>query len=1013
MRPPAKRASVADVASRRNSSDPLGAPPAARAVSGERVPWFYFLAFLVGTALVVVAIWYHIENERRGIMTQWRSRVATVADDRVRFVESWLAARRGDAEVLATSPIVRARLKGEGAGEAALVNHLDQVTGAYGYASIWVFDARGRLVARSSGAPEPGTAIAEAAAVARDRKDRIDLIDEAPDRRILSISVPVFAEDAARLLGVITLTMAPEAGLFPLLSEEDVSTRTAETLLFRVDERGAAYLSPFRHPAGERDAVGRSLEAIAAHVKTSAVTHDSFAKLTDYRGVPGFAAIRRVAPTSWGLVFKVDREEALAEFRRAGQLAGAAAAFLLLALAGLLISLWRQQQRASLLRAQMEQERAIFNLRGYAETIVASMPSGLLLLGADLRVLAVNPAFVDAFHLHQGDILGRELDLVVRADGLLPRAHEVLATGVAQRDVLFDLHLRQRQESRPVLITLTAIRMAEEDTASLLLIVQDLSEEERLQAARMASEQRFRDLVQGLDAIVWEADAGTLAFSFVSQRAEVILGYRTEHWLREPDFFVTRIHPDDRDRVMTTCREAVARGLDHELEYRALTADGREVGLRDIVHVRRGPSGHAIQLRGVTVDLTEHQRAQEALRQTEEQLRQAQKMDALGKAGGIAHDFNNLLMVIRGDSDLILRKLSPEHPLRAHAERIGEAADRAATLTRQLLAFSRKQVLAPAVLDVNRVVGGLHTMLDRLLGETIELVTVTAPDLGSVTADPGQVEQMLLNLAVNARDAMPDGGRLTIQTANRTVGEDEAARTGVKPGPYVTLEVKDTGVGMDADMKAHLFEPFFTTKDQGTGLGLSTVYGIVNQSGGHIQVDSERGKGTTFRVFLPSVEVASRSADTATAPETTVTATGAPPHRSRGETILLVEDAQPVRAVVREILEMQGHEVIEARHGAEALTLEAGHEGPIHLLLTDVVMPEMSGRELAQRLLPLRPEMNVLYISGYTDDAIVRHGVLGAGMAFLSKPFTPDALAAKVREILDAPRRSPAEAARR
>ena len=557
--------------------------------------------------------------------------------------------------------------------------------------------------------------------------------------------------------------------------------------------------------------------------------------------------------------------------------------------------------------------------------------------------------------------------------------------------------------------------MAEQDSARLLLIVQDLSEEERLQAARMASEQRFRDLVQGLDAIVWEADASTLAFSFVSHRAEVILGHRTEHWLREPDFFVTRIHPDDRGRVVTTCRDAVALGLDHELEYRALTADGHEVRLRDIVHVRLGPSGRAIQLRGVTVDLTEHQRAEEALRQTEEQLRQAQKMDAVGKlAGGIAHDFNNLLMVIRGDSDLILRRLSPEDPLRAHAERSREAADQAATLTRKLLAFSRKQVLAPIVLDVNRIVGGLHTMLDRLLGETIHLVTVTAPNLGSVTADPGQVEQILLNLAVNARDAMPDGGRLTIQTADRTVGEDEAARIGLTPGSYVMLEVKDTGVGMDADVKAHLFEPFFTTKDHGTGLGLSTVYGIVNQSGGHIRVDSELGKGTTFRVFLPRVEVASRSADdAATAPETAVIATGVPLHQSRGETILLVEDAPRVRAVVREILEIQGYEVIEARQGAEALALAAGHEGPIHLLLTDVVMPEMSGPELAQRLVPLRPEMNVLYISGYTDDAIVRHGVLEAGMALLPKPFTPDALAAKVREILDTPRRSPAEAARR
>jgi hypothetical protein len=290
------------MASRRNPSDPLGAPPAARTVSGERVPWLYFLAFLIGTALVVVAIWFTIENERRGVLSQWRSRVGTVADDRVRFVESWLAARQGDAEVLAASPIVRARLKGEGAGEAALVKHLSQVMGTYGYASIWVSDVRGQLVGRSSGAAEPGTAIAEAAAVVRDRKDRIDLIEEAPDRRILSISVPVFTEDAGRLLGAITLTMAPEAGLFPLLSEEEVTTRTGETLLFRVDESGAAYLSPFRHPAGEGDAVGRSLEAIAAHVKRSAVTHDSFAELTDYRGVRGLAAIRWVAPTSWGLV---------------------------------------------------------------------------------------------------------------------------------------------------------------------------------------------------------------------------------------------------------------------------------------------------------------------------------------------------------------------------------------------------------------------------------------------------------------------------------------------------------------------------------------------------------------------------------------------------------------------------------------------------------------------------------------------------------------------------------------
>jgi PAS domain S-box-containing protein len=998
--------------------DPLGAPAAAQPAPRERVPWWYFLAFLAVTSLVVLAVWYHLEDERQGLTALWHERVATIADDRVRFVESWLAARRGDAEVLATSPAARAAVRGGGPADA-LARQLDQVRAAYGYTHIWVFDAHGRLVAPATTSAAPRAALAEAAAVRETRETRIDLIDEASDRRVLYISMPILdgagagasPSESSRVVGVVTLAMAPETSLYPLLSEETVSTKTGETLLFRIDTGDGSYLSPIRHGPASPTAITRSLQAVRALDATAPSTED-VGELLDYRDEPAFAAIRRVAPTSWGLLFKVDKTEALTEFRRAGQLAGLAAAFLLLAFAGLLISLWRQRQRASWRRAQRDQARAIVDLRGYAEAIVASIPSGLLLLGDDLRVLSVNPAFLDAFHLHEGDVIGRDVDQVMRAPGLLPRARNVLDTGVAQRDLVLDLAFRQRQETRPVQVTMTRIRLADDDTARLLMIVQDLSEEKRLQAARHTSEQRFRDLVQGLDAIVWEADATTLVFSFVSQRAEAVLGYPVERW-REPDFFATRLAPDDRDRVMRACREAAAQGADYELEYRALTAEGLLVWLRDIVHVRRGPSGRAIQLRGVTVDLTEQKRAEEALHQTEEQLRQVQKMDAVGKlAGGIAHDFNNLLMVIRGDSDLILRRLTPEHPLRANAEGIREAADQAATLTRQLLAFGRKQVLAPAVLDINRVVEGVRKMLERLIGELIDLVTVTAPDLGAVKADPGQIEQMLLNLAVNARDAMPDGGRLTIRTANSAVNEADAARAGVKPGPYVVLEVQDTGVGIDPELKAHLFEPFFTTKDRGkgTGLGLSTVYGIVNQSGGHIRVDSGPGKGTTFSVFLPRVEATPIDDAGAEDFASSLGGSNAELHRARRETILLVEDAERVRAVVREILEMQGYEVIEARDGAEAMKLSSLHPAPIHLMVTDVVMPEMSGRELAQRLAPIRPDMKVLYISGYPDDAIVRHGVLGAGMTLLAKPFTPDALTAKVREMLDASRRNVAQA---
>jgi signal transduction histidine kinase/CheY-like chemotaxis protein len=459
---------------------------------------------------------------------------------------------------------------------------------------------------------------------------------------------------------------------------------------------------------------------------------------------------------------------------------------------------------------------------------------------------------------------------------------------------------------------------------------------------------------------------------------------------------------------MQTYRAAIAEGRDHEFEYRALAADGREVWLRDIVHVVRDADGRPTTLRGLTVDLTELKRSERALHQSEEQLRQAQKMDAVGKlAGGIAHDFNNLLMVIRGDSDLMLRRLAPGHSLRRNAEGIRDAADQAASLTRQLLAFSRKQVTAPRLVDLNSIVASIHAMLQRLLGETINLVTVTAPDLGGVKADPGQMEQMILNLCVNARDAMPDGGRLTVRTANVDLDEAAAARlSDTRPGPYVLLEVGDTGVGMDAETRSHLFEPFFTTKEQGkgTGLGLSTVYGTVKQSGGHIRVESEPGRGSTFTVYLPRV-AAPVAPPERPAADPPVARSGAAAQATltpgRGETILLVEDAQRVRAVVREILEMSGYVVLEARHGAEALEISNRHAGTIHLLVTDVVMPQMSGRELAQRLATLRPELKVLYMSGYTDDAIVRHGVLASGIAFLSKPFTPDALALKVREVLD------------
>jgi PAS domain S-box-containing protein len=420
--------------------------------------------------------------------------------------------------------------------------------------------------------------------------------------------------------------------------------------------------------------------------------------------------------------------------------------------------------------------------------------------------------------------------------------------------------------------------------------------------------------------------------------------------------------------------------------------------------IARSPDGRTYELRavpirdenGAVVSVVEVGRDISEMKRMEEQLLQSHKMEAVGRlAGGVAHDFNNLLTVITGYGDLLLSRLGEDDPRRKEAEEIRKAGNRAAALTRQLLAFSRRQVLQPEILDLNRVVQELETMLRRLIGEDVELATALDARLGNVKVDPGQIEQVVVNLVVNARDAMPGGGKLAIRTANvETDGEEARGDGTVPPGSYALLEISDTGCGMDPQTIANIFEPFFTTKEKGkgTGLGLATVYGIVRQSGGYILVSSEPGNGATFHLYFPRIEESASE----------LTALPASPSDACGqETVLLVEDSEVVRELVREILERKGYVVLEASRGTDAILVCTGHEGAIHLILTDVVMPGMSGSELCARLTPLYPGVKVLYMSGYTDDAIVHRGILDPGTAYIQKPFSPDALARKVREVLD------------
>jgi PAS domain S-box-containing protein len=428
--------------------------------------------------------------------------------------------------------------------------------------------------------------------------------------------------------------------------------------------------------------------------------------------------------------------------------------------------------------------------------------------------------------------------------------------------------------------------------------------------------------------------------------------------------------------------------------------DGTELPTWMTITLLKDETDELMGTLAITRDISDHLRAEEHGAALEEQLRRSQKMEAIGRlAGGVAHDFNNMLMAIIGCSEILLAALPEDEPLRREVEEIRKAGERAGELTRQLLIFSRRQVLQPKVIDLNAVVSDTDKMLRRVIGEDIELETVLHPHLGRVKADPGQLEQVIINLAINARDAMPEGGRLTLETLNVDLDESYSRdHAMVKPGHYVMLAVSDTGTGMDEETQAHIFEPFFTTKaqDKGTGLGLATVYGTVQQSGGYIYVYSEIGRGTTFKLYLPRVAATAHRSPQVAAKTPQLVGT---------ETILLVEDDAVVRELVQRTLGIYGYKVLQAANGPEALSICQSNDEPIDLMLTDVVMPQMSGRELAEAVAKCRPEIKVLYMSGYSGEAVVRGGMLGQDMPFLQKPFTPDALTRKIRQALSHSRR--------
>ncbi|HKW65014.1 MAG TPA: PAS domain S-box protein [Candidatus Acidoferrum sp.] len=549
------------------------------------------------------------------------------------------------------------------------------------------------------------------------------------------------------------------------------------------------------------------------------------------------------------------------------------------------------------------------------------------------------------------------------------------------------MSLSRRDGTRiPVEMAITAMLQG-----GVVCVTRDISDRLKAERAHSETEAKYKMFIEQVAAVSYIAEVGLRGkWLYVSPQVETIFGYTPEEWLAGSEDWIQHVAEEDHPLV-EAAEENCMRAKRFQAEYRLKRKDGRIVWVSDNAVFVPGSESHPL-MEGIIVDITER-------RVLEDQLQQARRMEAVGRlAGGVAHDFNNLLTIIKGYVELALNRVAGQPELRGNIQQISDAAERAVTLVRQLLAFSRKQVLKPKVIDLNGIVLNMDKMVRRLMNENIEMRTSVEKNLGAAKADPGQIEQVILNLIVNARDAMPDGGKLWIETRNveleSGIANDQAS---IKAGPYVMLSVRDTGVGISAETLPHIFEPFYTTKEssRGTGLGLSTVYGIVKQSGGHISVISELGKGTTFKVYLPRAEETTQRPQKA---EWAEQATG-----GGGETILLVEDEPAVRELARTVLSEQGYKVIEAQNSEDAVRLAGRHRSEIHLLLTDVIMPGMSGRDLAKHLTALHPYLRVLYMSGYTNNVIGENGALEEGLSFLQKPFTPRALTQRVRETLSRP----------
>ena len=1097
---------------------PLTQKASRRPGIGVREVVTYLLIFSVAAAAIGIFLRWHIASYYKKEMASWQARQSSLADDQAQRVADWLNERQGDAQVLSSTPAVRAVLRAYAAGgrfprpgsvtPAESLAVLDDVAKSYSYAGVYILDRDAQVVMLSDGSIPLNPLFSESCqAVARSGMARAALVGDAPIRSQMGYVAPVFPQPDAsaashrpdQLLGMVLLVSDASKTLFPLVAREVVPTQTGETVLVRRDGNDVVLFSPARLVPTLSRHLRFPLPAAPLAARLALEGHVTFGTFTDYRGVQVLAATQTIPVTGWGLVRKIDRAEALQDFRRAA-IAEVLAGILLIILLGSLMFFYR---RDLMMRALKQDEKKF-------KTLLESPPDVMIILNRDSHIVFVNSATERMFGYRLEELLGKTFPMLVP---------ERFQAGIAEFYENFfanpDLHQQMLQQEVVCLRKDGSEFPAEINSSPIETLqgmvigvaIRDITRRKRAEEALQQSEERYRTLFENAPVGIYRTtpDGRILAANPALVR---MLGYSSFQELAHPNLNTSFFGPEyPRSQFMELME---MQGGVAGLECVWHKKNGEALLIRENARAIRDESGGILYYEGTVEDITERKRAEaenarlvtaieqsaegvvitntkgeieyvnpaftrttgysreEALGQNprilksgrhdptfyqqlwdtilkgqpwhgelinqrkdgtlyteqmsiapvrgahgevthfiatkqdvterkimESQLQQAAKIEAVGRlAGGVAHDFNNLLTVINGYSELLLDELASDPTLSGYVKEIHGAGERAAALTRQLLAFSRRQVLAPQVLDLNVVISNLENMLRRLIGEDIVLLTLLEPSLGCVKADPGQIEQVIMNLAVNARDAMPFGGKLTIETRNADLDETYAHNhPTVKACPHVMLAVSDTGSGMTPETQEHIFEPFFTTKEKGkgTGLGLATVYGIVKQSEGSIWVYSEVGQGTVFKVYLPAVSETEETGEQTTGETNSELGT---------ETVLVVEDEEGVRSLVRLGLASVGYNVLETPDPESALVTCANHDGPIHLLLTDVVMPQMSGPAVAEKVMALRPDIKVLYMSGYTDDAIVHHGVLTQEMPFIQKPFSPVALRRKIREVL-------------